>query len=262
MKHCSVCKLQKPLPDFPNDRSKRDGKGSTCFPCARARNRRNYYGKRQEILKAATKERQRQRRGELYEFGVRRRCRRCGEWKEWEQFGDEPRASDGKRSECKACASAYNKARWPKVRERANARRGERRRANAEAEAARVKAWHAANADRVRAYKRRSRVKRRREEPWLYRFRVHQYRERKRAAPGSCTLEQAIARVEFYGGRCWLCGAVADALDHVKPLTKGGSNWPANLRPCCHSCNSRKSNAWPVPARLLGRRVSQDTAAC
>jgi len=76
-------------------------------------------------------------------------------------------------------------------------------------------------------------------------------RERARRAPGRATPAQIEARVEFYGRRCWICkvGPYA-ALDHVKPLSKGGSNWPANLRPACTPCNSRKGSRWPyeVPA--------------
>jgi 5-methylcytosine-specific restriction endonuclease McrA len=37
------------------------------------------------------------------------------------------------------------------------------------------------------------------------------------------------------------------AVDHVKPITKGGSHMPANLRPICGPCNSLKHNTWPYP---------------
>jgi hypothetical protein len=58
------------------------------------------------------------------------------------------------------------------------------------------------------------------------------------------------ARVDYYGGRCWMCGAAWTCIDHVKPLSRGGSNWPANLRPACRSCNARKHNRWPYPTTL------------
>ena len=40
-----------------------------------------------------------------------------------------------------------------------------------------------------------------------------------------------------------MCGTEATAIDHVKPIARGGSNWPANLRPACTPCNSRKGTA-------------------
>ncbi len=68
---------------------------------------------------------------------------------------------------------------------------------------------------------------------------------RELAAPGEATAAQIRARLDFYGGLCWVCGAEATTIDHVIPLAKGGSNWPANLRPACRSCNARKgARAW------------------
>jgi len=43
------------------------------------------------------------------------------------------------------------------------------------------------------------------------------------------------------GPECWLCGQPgADSIDHVIPLSSGGSNEPGNLRPAHQACNSRK----------------------
>ena len=53
------------------------------------------------------------------------------------------------------------------------------------------------------------------------------------------------ARIDYYGGAGYLCGAPdADTLDHVKPISKGGAHIPANLRPACLSCNSSKRDKW------------------
>lgn len=81
--------------------------------------------------------------------------------------------------------------------------------------------WHRLNVERAREINRRHRWKR-------------------RNSPGSHTKDQLLSRWAYYGGRCWLCGAVADTTDHVIPLSGGGTNWPANLRPACRSCNSGK----------------------
>lgn len=71
---------------------------------------------------------------------------------------------------------------------------------------------------------------------------VAKRRARKLAAPGVCTAEQLKARFEIYGNCCAYCGAPAEASDHVIALNRGGSNWPANIRPSCKSCNSSKGD--------------------
>lgn len=70
---------------------------------------------------------------------------------------------------------------------------------------------------------------------------------RRKNAPGFCSLEQLNARIQYYGEKCWICREPYTAVDHVKPIAKGGSNWPSNLRPICRSCNSSKRAKWPYP---------------
>lgn len=71
-----------------------------------------------------------------------------------------------------------------------------------------------------------------------------------KGAPGHATAEDIQARWDYYGGKCWICGDAATDTDHVKPLAKGGSNWPANLRPACRRCNRSKSAQWPFPLEV------------
>lgn len=65
---------------------------------------------------------------------------------------------------------------------------------------------------------------------------------RRRGAPGYATSEQVLARIAFYGGCCAYCGGAYEHLDHVIPISRGGSNWPANLRPACEKCNTQKND--------------------
>jgi 5-methylcytosine-specific restriction endonuclease McrA len=81
-------------------------------------------------------------------------------------------------------------------------------------------------------------------------------------AAGSWTVEQFYARCEFYGWRCYLCGDPLTlsslVVEHRIPLSRGGSNWPANLAPSCRSCNSRKGTLteFEYRLRLVGVEVT------
>lgn len=98
---------------------------------------------------------------------------------------------------------------------------------------ARARKWQKANPKSARAGERR---------------RTHRRRAGRLAdAIGFYMEEQLQSRIDFYGRCCWLCGCDWDALgsfdqtvDHVIPLDAGGTNWPANLRPACRSCNSSR----------------------
>jgi 5-methylcytosine-specific restriction endonuclease McrA len=49
---------------------------------------------------------------------------------------------------------------------------------------------------------------------------------------------------------CTYCGGVADEIDHIVPITRGGTNDWDNLAPICRSCNKRKSTATPLDALM------------
>ena len=42
------------------------------------------------------------------------------------------------------------------------------------------------------------------------------------------------------GQPCAYCDSLASTIDHVVPLSRGGTHYEGNLAPACRSCNSRK----------------------
>jgi len=74
----------------------------------------------------------------------------------------------------------------------------------------------------------------------VWREQHHSRRAREVHAPGQASVEQIQARIDFYGRCCAYCENPYECVDHVIPLSRGGSNWPANLRPACRHCNSSK----------------------
>jgi 5-methylcytosine-specific restriction endonuclease McrA len=73
-------------------------------------------------------------------------------------------------------------------------------------------------------------------------YRLH--RHRRRTAEGSFTITEWDVLCERYGNRCLACGRVDLPLtiDHVIPLSKGGTNWITDVQPLCKSCNSAKGD--------------------
>jgi Rieske Fe-S protein len=76
---------------------------------------------------------------------------------------------------------------------------------------------------------------------------------RRRAAEGSCSEEQWQAQIALYDGRCVHCGCNWNALpekrnalpderwktvEHIRPIHRGGSDWPENRAPACSKCNT------------------------
>ncbi len=87
--------------------------------------------------------------------------------------------------------------------------------------------------------------------------RAHRHRALKVNARGTCTGEQAAGRVALYGGLCAYCGIRPyEHLDHVIALSKGGTNWPANIRPACRWCNTSKGNKPLAVWRAIQKNIA------
>ena len=66
---------------------------------------------------------------------------------------------------------------------------------------------------------------------------------RERNAEGSHTLREWNDLKEKFDFKCAHCGERKPLTkDHIKPLSKGGSDYIENIQPLCRNCNSKKSN--------------------
>lgn len=106
-----------------------------------------------------------------------------------------------------------------------------------------LSAWRNKNTEHTREYSRQYLV----EHPEIAKFNNQRRRARKLNAAGNDYITQELleGRWSYYGRKCYLCGADATATDHVIPLSRGGSQYPANLRPVCRRCNAIKGAKWP-----------------
>jgi 5-methylcytosine-specific restriction endonuclease McrA len=174
---------------------------------------------------------------------------------------------------CKACVRAYCKARYVKHAEQIKAEVRDYRARNVDLLRARSKASYEADkpkfaASMARYYKANrehllAKARGYREALDMDVERAHKraYRranrdltrewEHRRRAQERGTMVMPLtramidAKVNYWGRKCWVCSGPFEAIDHVKPLSKGGSHILANLRPICGSCNSKKHSTWP-----------------
>lgn len=225
-KSCHDCHAKKPLSDF---HKQGEGKHTSCCKTCENARRRVIYKK-----KTTDSGIRKRKYGEVNpKSGIRKlehnrsayvnrrcRCNLC--------LAASREYTEGKRKEAEAND--------PTVRKRAQEK---------------SRQWYIANkqrtAERVRDYQRTETGK------FVARLAHIRRKRRDRNAKGHCSREQLKARWDFYGHLCYICQQSANATDHVIALARGGSNWPANLRPICDACNSSKS-AKPLSQYLLERQ--------
>lgn len=179
-------------------------------------------------------------------------CSGCKQTKSLEGWHKDKKTKDGYSTYCPACKAEKRKQQyWKKVelnreksltwyinnRERGKDTRRAYSRKNSVQAVERSKLWVANN------------INRRREIAKLYQSR------RRAAFKVPYTQEAMLQRFSVWGFKCWLCKtAEFEVIEHVKPLSKGGWDCLANIRPACTSCNSKKAAVWPyvVVLELFG----------
>lgn len=114
--------------------------------------------------------------------------------------------------------------------------------------------WKVANPDKVRASDKRYRLKNKDKifaanRKWIEenrekkREQFRRYRAQKIVAVGFHTIADIQAMLFSQGGKCAGCKANAVSkleVDHIVPLSRGGSEWPDNLQLLCRPCNASK----------------------
>lgn len=163
-----------------------------------------------------------------------KRCTKCLEEKEETEF---QKHSPGKLHPwCRVCKNARSLAHHYANREKVNKARKENHAANREERLQGMREYYEANKARALYRNRRWREANRLKAQAQWNRR----RDRERNAAGECTQEQWLARWEYFGGKCWMCGEAATEMDHVLPLSVHGLGHPSNLRPACRKCNAAK----------------------
>jgi 5-methylcytosine-specific restriction endonuclease McrA len=216
-KRCYSCKAVKPLSDYRRNRRNPDGVASECRECGKAMNASYYQRNKKKVLVAS----------KAYKITHRERY--------------------------KTIERAYYKQNQQKIKERSNARywakrneiliqQRERRQNNLPMfhERERQRYWRLRPILRERAL-RFYRTHKQKWQTW-----GSAKRSADRNAQGSFTAEQLVDKFTYFGWRCYLCKEPLTPqtaqTDHRFALSRGGTNWIANIAPACTWCNRHKYN--------------------
>lgn len=94
------------------------------------------------------------------------------------------------------------------------------------------------------------------------RLKGRQYAAKRKAnflgADGKYSTDDVARILKLQKSKCAYCQSNLDdfEIDHIAPLSKGGSNWPKNLQLLCRPCNRSKHALDPITyAQKIGRLV-------
>jgi 5-methylcytosine-specific restriction endonuclease McrA len=198
----------------------------------------------------------------------RKQCSKCGKRKPVDAYYVKIKQTGRRFSWCKDChkrtTNAYYYANHDEgKRKRAETQRQKYKadpekykaircafyRANLTEERERSRRYDAKRADKRILYREKTRAERKKyNAAWKkankdkVNLQNHRRRVRIEAAGDHYTVAEWGAIKVRYGGRCLCCGRkdVPLTVDHVVPLSRGGSNGAENLQPLCFTCNDRK----------------------
>lgn len=93
------------------------------------------------------------------------------------------------------------------------------------------------------------------ENPFIYKAIAHRYLGHKHSASGTHSKEDIAELFDLQDGRCAYCGmpVINYQIDHIRPLSRNGSNDPSNLAIACKSCNASKKDKmlWEWQGRFI-----------
>lgn len=220
--HCPHCGQEKPVGAFYWRNQQKGIRHVTCKQCLA--DKRRSKGKRAPVksLKKASARKPKQL-ALMWEMV----CYVCHEMKPIGEFGWSNKAQGKRQGACKKCSSMmttkWRNANLETVREKDRARAAKNKKQKCET----TRRWNLSNPDRKRVNN-------------LNRIALQ------KNAPGTFTIEdvEMMKAAQTFDGEllCMYCGEpmTNPQVDHMVPLTRGGSNWPGNLCLACGPCNSSK----------------------
>jgi len=190
----------------------------------------------------------------IRKYRAMKKCKHCLETKPLDEFNNCTSSSDGKNYICRECSRLKSRMQYAKNPERHQeqsrrsrqkhierdlARKREYYKENRQTRLEKNREWQTNNPEKVRDCKRRWK----RNNPDSAKVYKH---ARRAKTKGTFTVNEWQELLARYGGGCLACGSTDNiSVDHVIPISKGGSNTIDNIQPLCRECNCKKgTNDW------------------
>lgn len=218
-KVCQLCGQWKPLDSF----------------------KKSWFGHEHKCLDCRAPDRRRANRRSVRDGVAGQECGICGEWKPLTEYPENGKARNGIHYYCHRCMADKSRRLWEKDPKAWNERNKSGYHRNRDSRLETVHRYRQENLEEIRAYDRKRNKERYAADPASRLVHAHARRARERNAEGHYTADEWRKLCKKHRHTCLRCGRsepeIQLSVDHVIPLSKGGSNGIDNIQPLCRQCN-------------------------